>query len=82
MWGSSMRKDGIHALPFDSDARHGPIKIAPERRVRPYEGSSTNPEIDIKPMRMQREGVNWMDKGKETIDCGKFKKDLKDVCML
>ena len=84
MWGSSIRKGGVHGLPFDPDvahALHSPINIVPRDRPWPYDALNREPVDDTKAMRIQKGRERIVENGRGGIDCGKFKKDLKDVCV-
>jgi len=75
MWGSSIGK-GDKSPPYNPDTP-SPIKVAP--RIRPWPYDALNGDVIEDGLRSQQGSGRSMEKGKETIDCGRFKKDLKDV---
>jgi len=75
MWGSSIGK-GDNGLPFNPDAP-SPIKVAP--RIQPWPYDALNRDLVEDGLGSQPGQGKSIKKGRETIDCGKFKKDLKDV---
>lgn len=79
MWGSSIRRGGIHSLPAETDARRNPISAPPEDQTWLYEGGTVETVERRSRMRVQGGKARQFKNGREAIDCGKFKRDLKDV---
>lgn len=75
MWGSSIGKSH-NGLPSNPDAP-SPIKVAP--RIQPWPYDALNRDLNKDGLRSQPGQGESMEKGRETVDCGKFKKELKDV---
>jgi len=79
MWGSSIGK-GDNDLPYLYDPNSpSAIKVAPRIQPWPYDALNGESLDDVPPMRSQPGQESSMEKGRKIIDCGKFKKDLKDV---
>jgi len=74
MWGSSIGK-GDNGFSRNPDAP-SPIEIAPRIQPWPYDALNRDNEDGL---RSQSGQGRSMENGRETIDCAKFKKDLKDV---
>lgn len=70
MWGSSISKDGgMHVL-----------QVSPKDRPWPYDELNEESYAPTSSVRFQR-GGRELEKGRGNIDCGEFRKDLRDVSM-
>ena len=79
MWGSGLRKGEIDGHPVDTDASRKPVNHLPKDQAPSYGGPKALSVDEIKSFRVQHGREKKLGKRREGIDCGKFKRDLKDV---
>ena len=79
MWGSGLGKGEIDGHPVDTDASRKPVSLSPKDQAPSYGRSRAQFADEIKSLRVQQGRERKRGKGREDIDCGEFKRDLKDV---
>ena len=83
MWGTGVPGSGMHTRPFNPDAPPAPDKqvtVGSVDALRRFDRVDRDVIGRPSSMGVEKEKQDALNQGRGKIDCGKFRKDLKDVC--